>query len=74
MAQRLCIRTDTDACIHFDTGINGYSLCGLETQGDSVIGIQSGRPTTRKVNCPDCIRIVRFCKEIKGYEYVKENK
>lgn len=66
---RILIKTETDSYVHFDTGKNNYTLCGLETGGDSFLEIDEGKPTTRKVNCPDCIGIVKFCSRIKTTDY-----
>lgn len=73
MALRLCIRMTDDAYVHFDFQSNSATLCGLETQGDDLLGIKAGHFTTRKVNCPHCIQIVTFCKEIKGWEYKRDS-
>lgn len=73
MANRLFIQTDTDARIHFDYGAQDYTLCGLETIGDTAIGIQQGIPTNKRVTCPECIRRVRFCKSIKSREMKEQN-
>lgn len=67
--RRILIKTETDNHIHFDTGKNNYTLCGLETGGDSFLGIEEGKPTMRKANCPECIRIVMFCSRIKTTDF-----
>jgi hypothetical protein len=69
---RIKIKTDSGMQVHFDTHINNYTLCGLETSGDETCGLSEGIITNRKVDCPDCIRIIRFCKEIKSTEIKKQ--
>lgn len=69
MAQRIKINTHENKHTHFDANINNYTLCGLETSGDEKLGIKISVVVKRKVNCPDCIRIVRFCHEIKCSEF-----
>lgn len=69
MATRIKIKTFENSHIHFDTHNNNYTLCGLETGGDERIGIQLPTRVKRKVNCPDCIRIVEFCHQIKLSEW-----
>jgi len=69
MATRVKIKTYEDAKTHFDTHLNNYTLCGLETGGDEGLGIKIAQPVTRKVNCADCIRIVEFCHAIKRIEW-----
>lgn len=65
MATHIKIKTTRDNHTHFDTYINNYTLCGLETGGDLTMGIHPGKTVKSKVNCPDCIRIVKFCHNIK---------
>ena len=60
MATRVKIKTYDDAKTHFDTHLNNYTLCGLETGGDEGLSIKIAQPVKRKVNCQDCIRIVEF--------------
>jgi hypothetical protein len=71
MALKLKIKTEENHHVHFDTCVNSYTLCGLETGGDKGIGISVGVRTTQKVDCPDCIRIVKFCKPILESEFKK---
>ena len=72
MATRVKIKTIENSHTHFDTHNNNYTLCGLETGGDESIGIMTSVVVKRKVNCPQCIWIVRFCKEIKTSEFETE--
>ncbi len=70
MADRIRIKTSDDNYVHFDTHKNTYTLCGLETGGDLSLGIHEGKSVSLKVNCPDCLRIVRFCKAIPNHEFL----
>lgn len=70
MAVHIKIKTWENNNTHFDTQINNYTLCGLETGGDEGMGIQLPKSVKVKVNCPDCIRIVKFCHAIKSNEFV----
>ena len=69
MATHIKIKTIENNYVHFDTHRNNYTLCGLETGGDLTMGIERPVATTRKVNCPDCIRIIKFCNEINRNEW-----
>lgn len=69
MATRIKIKTWENSHIHFDTHVNNYTLCGLETGGDERFGIQMVVVVKLKVNCPDCIRIAEFCHLIKRSEW-----
>lgn len=69
MATRVKIKTYDDAKTHFDTHLNNYTLCGLETGGDEGLSIKIAQLVKRKVNCQDCIRIVEFCHAIKRSEW-----
>lgn len=69
MADHIKIKTPEDEKVHIDApfGVH-YTLCGLETAGDSVLGISAGNYTREKVTCETCADIVRFCKTIKASE------
>lgn len=69
MAHRVRIKTFENNNVHFDTLRNNYTLCGLETGGDTTMGIQIPKNTNSKVNCPECIRIVEFCHAINRNEW-----
>lgn len=69
MATRIKIKTWENSHTHFDTHKNNYTLCGLETGGDEKMGIRLPTTVKRKVNCPDCIRIVEFCHLIRTSEW-----
>lgn len=68
MATHIKIKTTRDNHTHFDTHLNNYTLCGLETGGDEGMNIMIGKVVKTKVNCPDCIRIVNFCQKINKSE------
>lgn len=74
MATRIKIKTYENNNTHFDTHLNNYTLCGLETGGDESMCISHAIIVKRKVNCPDCIRIVEFCHRIdpKEWEHPKK--
>ena len=59
-----------DNGVHFADIINDYTLCGLTLDGDS---LTSGGfdPTNKKVDCEDCIKLVRHFKKIKSNEMIK---
>lgn len=70
MATHVRIKTYENTLVHIDTHKNNYTLCGLETGGDESIGIMLSEPVPNKrVNCPECIEIIKFCKSIKRKEY-----
>lgn len=69
MATHIKIKTTDDNHVHFDTWQNNYTLCGLETGGDSTLGFNKGITVTSKVNCPHCIRILKFCLDISKNEW-----
>lgn len=71
MATHLKIKTHENNHIHFDIFFNNYTLCGLESRGDETMGIAKGKVVKAKVNCPECIRIVKFCHKIKESEFIK---
>ena len=68
MANRLTIVVDGKASVHFDWQSEARTLCGLETMGDPAIGISQSISTTSKVDCPQCIQTVTFCRQIKANE------
>lgn len=69
MAQKLKINSPNGNHIHFNIMYGSdYTLCGLETAGDSFLKLQPGKITDEKANCPDCVRIVKFCQNIKPSE------
>jgi hypothetical protein len=68
--RHLRIKTDQDNLIHSE-GTDDHTLCGLDACGDSQLGIEQPKETNRKINCPDCIQIIRFCWSIRRIE-IKE--
>ncbi len=69
MASHIKIKTERDNHTHATDGANGLTLCKLEIDGDKAIGIGVGKYVKSKINCPDCIEIIIFCKNIKESEY-----
>lgn len=69
MALHILIKTDRESDIHADLIRNDYTLCGMETQRDIGIGYEGGKYTKKKINCPHCIRIIKYCKNIDESEY-----
>lgn len=72
MASKILIETERETCVHFSWAITDQTLCGVDQLGDPTIGIQVGVGTSQKVDCPDCIAIVQFCKSVKSTEIQKE--
>jgi len=71
MARKVLIKTNENNLIHFFYGINDYTLCGLDTNGDEHLGIQEPINTNKPVNCFLCLNVVNFCREIKDSELSK---
>ena len=65
------IKTDYGEFVHASRKMNNYTLCGIETDGDETIGIAKGVVTNEKINCPDCIEIITYCKSIKNSALAK---
>lgn len=64
--------SDREPEIHFvDCGQKDRSLCGHDLAGDDCYGYtyEEACETKEKVNCKDCIDIVKYCKRIKASEY-----
>ena len=70
MAVHVKIKTPDDNYVHFDTWQNNYTLCGLETGGDNLLGLTKGEIINSKVNCPHCIKILKFCLDINKNEWI----
>lgn len=69
---RLKIKTLENNHVHFDGGNNIDTLCGLYTLGDERLGISEPVIVNQKVNCPQCIRIVKICNLIERHEYANK--
>ena len=70
MAKHIRIKTLENNYVHFD-GKSDYTLCGLDTIGDTSLSIEESVETTKKVDCPTCIEIVNYCQKIKQTELRK---
>ena len=73
MTFHIKIKTDRDNCTHASSSINSRTLCLLETDGDESMGIHSGKIVKSKIDCPDCISIILFCKNIDNSEIIKND-
>ena len=67
--KRVSIRTDADERVHFmnetGAGPSDATLCGLDAcEGDDRFGIEAPIVSIRRVDCPDCLRIVWACRRI----------
>lgn len=59
---------DGQEIIHMDSPHQGFgdtSLCGHDLIGDTSMGWEAGIETKKKITCPHCINIVKFCKAVK---------
>lgn len=43
------------------------ALCGQDLMGDSHLGWGTAEPTGKRIDCPNCIRIIDHCKGISGH-------
>lgn len=51
--------------VHYDGGLNSTTLCGLALEGGVDLNeISAAEPTTRRVNCENCLTIVRYCQHL----------
>lgn len=60
----------SDHGIHFVGSIIDFTLCGLTLDGDPKT-CGNYDHTNEKVNCQNCIEIVKDCKKIKCTEMIK---
>jgi ribosomal protein L33 len=58
--------------VHFKGVISDYTLCGITMDCDPKTG-GDYFSTKEKVNCVQCINIVKFCKTIKNNEMDESN-
>lgn len=65
----ILIKTHEDHNVHFDFKRDNTTLCGLYTLEDPSLGIMEDVITKKKVNCQQCIAIVKFCQQIKINEF-----
>lgn len=59
------IQTESDEFVHLDGCISDQTLCGLEQLGDGFLGFEKGFETNEKIDCPNCIRIILYCKSVR---------
>lgn len=57
---------DDQDIIHWDGADQpgDKAFCGADLMGDSFFGWKPAKPTTKKVNCPDCIKLLKHTKHI----------
>jgi hypothetical protein len=56
--------------VHFlGSGQGDVALCGQDLAGDKFLGWDESTQTKEKVNCRDCIAIVKYCKKVRRHEY-----
>lgn len=62
---RVSIKTASDHCTHLagHSGM-GVTICGMEMDGDSSVGIDPAQNSDRRINCPQCLGIIYGCREI----------
>jgi len=70
----ILIKTDRDECWHLESNFNDMTLCGLDAVGDdspySFIEVID-RKYNGKIDCPDCIKIIEYCKRVRKERYKK---
>jgi hypothetical protein len=59
---------ENDSGTHFVGPISDYTLCGLTLDGDELTA-GDFKETNNKVDCKQCVDIVKFCQMIKKSEY-----
>ena len=72
MATHIKIKADRGTETQFFGVFDDHTLCGLSTSGDEEFGIIIKGRVSRKVNCDDCISIVKYSKVIDEKEFVKK--
>lgn len=74
MAKKILINTANQCYIHFAGYINDdETLCRLSTNVNLLLGQEMGILTEGKVDCPECIKIFRYCNHISKKEIYKQN-
>lgn len=71
---RINYKLEWDGEVHAGPG-NGvdYTLCGLSLDGDSK-SIGAVHATNLQIGCPDCVRIIQYCKGIRFSEIKPERR
>jgi hypothetical protein len=44
-----------------------FTICGTCVDGDG-LGVEPSKITDEKISCPECIKMIKFCKSIKAKE------
>lgn len=74
MAIRILIKTDGAPIVHFaNVGQKDVTLCGHDIIGDSTLGYEQVKTTTKKANCIHCCQIVDYAKDIYASEYERNH-
>jgi len=74
MATKMKIQSEDGkkSVVHFNSAHTDHSLCGSDLDGDD--GYCHGEPTEDRVDCEDCIAIVRLCRSINQREYMIDSR
>lgn len=74
MAKKILINTVNQCYIHFAGYINDdETLCRLSTNVDLILGQEKGILIEGKVDCPECIKILKYCNHISKKEIYIQN-
>ena len=48
------------------------TLCGIAEEGDDVfsLSLENAEFLEGKITCPDCIKIIKYCKSISSKDYI----
>lgn len=65
----IIIKTEDSEYIHCH-GVLGveYTLCGLNTEVENFTTFKA-EDTNEKINCPECILTIKYCKNIDKSQY-----
>lgn len=50
--------------IHYKGVFDDHTLCGLDINGDVYLRIEAATKVDKRVNCQDCLKIVRYCQSL----------
>lgn len=68
MAGRIKFKSKTDKYTHTEFTPN-KTLCGLYIERNVGGGPKNGEYLNRPTNCPECVKIIEFCKDRKSKEF-----